>query len=246
MIKTNPLVQETLTGIARPGIVHVTSLGYLAVQALALLLWWPKHDVFTVMESGLEPDVLVAVLTALGASCCYLSLRCGAEEIMLQGQHSIFEWTSVDALPLNRLLAGYLASHLLISMFWVGLAMPLVMAAWSVGGGGWSALGASIVALTVQALTFRLVGAVLYLRVGHHGALMFVLLRTVFVVAYIVLGFIVPAGSYLVFALAVLAPGSSLEFSLGSGAIQFMAIYSAVGVAMTGLLAQRLRTMRRG
>ena len=89
MSQFNPLFKEILRGLARPCPAHLAYLNYLLIQAVVLVLWWPKHTVFEMLESEKGPATLLALVMAVGMTVAYYSLRAGAEEILLPGQHSL-------------------------------------------------------------------------------------------------------------------------------------------------------------
>ena len=197
MSRLNPLVHEALLGLGEPGRAHFVHLGYLALQGLVLFLWWPpRNDLYHVLATGNPPDTLLAVVIALGVTLSYYSLRAGAEERMLPGQHSLGEWALASRLPLARILRGYVAGQILQSGHALLLSSPLVLAAFAVGGGAWSALLASLGVLLVQALFYRLAGALVYLVLGHRRALALVSVRAVLLVGYALPPFVLPAASH--------------------------------------------------
>ena len=78
-MRSNPLVTEALTGLARPGQAHLAYLGLLLVQAVVLFLWWPKSEVAQLLEDQHGPHTLEAVVMAAGVTTAYFALRAGAD-----------------------------------------------------------------------------------------------------------------------------------------------------------------------
>ena len=197
MSRLNPLVHEALLGLGEPGRAHFVHLGYLALQGLVLFLWWPpRNDLYHVLATGNPPDTLLAVVLALGVTLSYYSLRAGAEELTLPGQHPLGEWALASRLPLVRILRGYVAGQILQSGHALLLSSPLLLAAFAVGGGAWPALLASLGILLVQALFYRLSGALVYLVLGHRRTLALVSVRAVLLLGYALPPFVLPAASH--------------------------------------------------
>ena len=198
MIRLNPLVREVLLGLGEPGRTHLVHLGYLALQGLVLFLWWPpRNDLYHVLATGNPPDPLLAVVIAFGVTLSYYSLRAGAEELLLPGQHALGEWALASPLPLARILRGYICGQLLLSVHALFLSSPLLLAAFTVGGGGWPLLLASLGAVLVQALFYRLSGALIYLLLGHRRTLALLSVRAVLLLGYALPPFVLPAASHI-------------------------------------------------
>ena len=246
MKRTNPLVLEVLHGLAGRGPAQIAWIGYLSVQGLALFLWWPpEHDLYHVLATGNPPDTLAAVVIALGATLAYYSLRAGAEELRLEGQHPLGEWVLGTALPLSRILRGYLGGHLLQSLHAVALSSPLLLAAFSVAGGSWTGLGWSLAAVLAQAAFYRLVGALLYFTIGRRHALTLVALRAALLLGYAVPPFLLPAASHLMVSHRLFNPPSPASAAALPEPLAFVLVYTALCAAATVALHASLSRLRR-
>src|SRR5688572_5671934 len=111
MMRGNPLVIEVLAGLGRRGTAELHAFGLLVLLAAVLIVWWPKTGLEQVLESQQAPNTLMAVVIALGIAMSYLALLCGAEEIMLQGQHGLRDWALATPLRPGRILRGYVRSE---------------------------------------------------------------------------------------------------------------------------------------
>ena len=96
-------------GLGRPGMAGLHKLGLLLLLAIVLIIWWPKTGLEQALVSQQDPNTLTAVVIALGVAMAYLALRCGAEEIMLPGQHGLRDWAQATPVRPGRILRGYLA-----------------------------------------------------------------------------------------------------------------------------------------
>ena len=228
MKRLNPLLHETLLGLGEPGRAHFVHLGHLALQGLVLFLWWPpRNDLYHVLATANPPDTLLAVIIALGVTLSWYSLRAGAEEFMLPGQHPLGEWALASRLPLAQILRGYIAGHLLQSVHALLLSSPLLLAAFAVGGGAWSVLFASVGVLLVQALFYRLSGALIYLVLGHRRTLALVSVRAVLLLGYALPPFVLPAASHIMVSYRLFNPSDPPEAVSVPEPLLFVLFYTA-------------------
>jgi hypothetical protein len=249
MNRSNPLVAEVLRGLARPGPAHLAYLNYLLIQAVVLLLWWPKNTVMEVLENGKGPATLLVLVIAVGMTVAYYALRVGAEEILLPGQHCLREWALATPLKLGRILRGYVAGHVLQMLVFVALSGPLLLTAFSVSGGEWLAVTWSLVAVVFQATFYRLAAAVVYLAMGHYGTTTFFSLRASLLAGYILALVFLPAASHVALALSLLGGGRGPVSLLGAGApmmncAAFLFVYTLLSAGLMGVLYWQLRRQR--
>lgn len=244
-LSTNPLLREVLAGIGQVGPAHFTYLGYLGIQALVVFLAWPKSDLYHMLATGSAPQPLLAVVITLGATLAYYSLRAGAEEFVLPGQHSLGEWALTTRLGLGRILRGYLAGHCLQTLHAVVLSSPLLLAAFSVSGGTWSGLAWSLAAILVQAAFYRLVGALVYLTIGDKRVLTLLCLRALVLLGYAVTVFALPLASHLVISYRLLnARSIPPNVTAVSDQLAFVLVYAGL-CALLMLLLHRLLSRHR-
>jgi hypothetical protein len=248
MMRFNPLVTEVLAGITRGGRAQLDSLGLLVLQAVVLLLWWPKVGVAQMLESQHGPHTLAAVVMAAGVTMAYFALRAGAEEVMLPGQHGLRDWALATPLGLGRVLRGYLAGQLVHSLYLLALSAPLLVMAFTVSGGEWSALAWCLAAALIQALFCRLCGAITHLTIGQHRGESYFTVRAILLLLYVPLGWFVPLTSHISFTSRVLA-GSTVT-QPGSGTVPdewvFLAVYAGLSVLAMAALHRLLARARRG
>ena len=242
----NPLLVETWRGLLGASDTRNPWLGYLALQALALLLWWPWGDESRFVVSQSEPMALLAVVIALGATLSLYSIRAGAEEILLPGQHPLHEWLVATPLGTARILGGYLAGHLLQSSHLVLLSLPLVLAGFAVSSAEWQGLAWSLAAVVLMSCFFRVTGALLYLTIGHRGTGIFMLLRVTVVACYAIAPLVLPAASHPLLAHALLVETDPARFAIGALPAQqvFTAVYGA-GVVLATMALYRVMSKQR-
>lgn len=247
-MRSNPLVTEVLIGLARPGQAHLAYLGLLLVQAVVLFLWWPKSEVAQLLEDQHGPHTLEAAVMAVGVTMAYFALRAGAEEILLPGQHGLRDWALATHLGLGRVLHGYLLGQLLHSLHLLALSSPLLLMAFTVSGGEWAPLAWCMAAALVQALFYRLCGAITHLTIGQHRAESYFAVRAVLLVFYLPVGWFAPSISHLAFTTRAL--GESMAAQPASAVVPdhmvFLATYAGLGVLAAAALHRLLARERRG
>ncbi|MFT5173273.1 MAG: hypothetical protein ACI8W7_001447 [Gammaproteobacteria bacterium] len=245
-MRSNPLVVETLHGITRPGRAQMDYLLYLFVLAAVVFVWWPKHTLTQTLQRQDAPDTLLAALLVCGAILAYYSARAGAEEFLLEGQHGLRDWAIGTELALARILRGYVAAHLLHSVHLIALSLPIMLLAFHISGGQWPALLLCLVLILCQAMFYKLAAAVIYIAIGHHGALNAISIRAFIVAIYLASTFSVPFASHIVLTSRVLDGGSSAHVRIdpSSAPAQFMALYIALSACAFYILYRQLSRLR--
>jgi hypothetical protein len=238
----NPLLLETLRGIGRPARAQLDYLNYLVVQAVVVFAWWPKDGLLEVLGSGDAPHTLLAAVLAAGVLVSYYAVRAGAEEVLLEGQHGLREWTAASPLPVSRILAGYLQGQVVHALHLMSLSSPLVLMAFAVSGGEWIPLAWSFAAILFQATFYRLLGAVVYLAIGHHGAITFLAIRLALLLVYALGAALLPVASHLVLSARLLSLDGPPPVGIGPvpGPIGFVALYLLASAALTAVLHRQL------
>ncbi len=246
-MRANPLVMEVLYGLTRQGRAQLDYLGLLVVQAVVLFLWWPKNGVAQMLESQHGPDTLMAVIVAIGIATAYHSVRAGAEEFLLPGQRGLRDWALATPLSLGRVIRGYVSGQLVHSLHMLLLSMPLILIAFTVSGGKWAAVAWCIAAALVQALFYRLSGAITHLAIGEHPGERHFVVRTIVFVVYAVIGWLVPLTSHVALTSRALGEGAFTPpaFTAVPEHWTFMAIYAGSSVFAALALYLMLRSRRR-
>jgi hypothetical protein len=239
---SNALITETLRGLSFTGRPHRDYLLCIAVQAVAVLLWWPKSG-YVETDTSLT---LFAALIAIAVTLGYHSARLGAEELTVPQQQSLREWLLSTSVPVRRLLVGYLVSHILQTVHWLLLSTPVLLIAWSVSGIDWQRLAYGVFSIVVLASIFRLTGSCLYLALGHHKTLMRHGVRAIVPVTYVLLGFMLPVSSHwqLTDELLGLSRLSQWSSESSSAMFGFLGFYGTCLVLLScglGLLSWRIR-----
>jgi hypothetical protein len=249
MMRGNPLVVEVLAGLGRRGTAELHTYVLLVLLASVLMVWWPKTGLEQVLESQQAPNTLTAVVIGLGIAMAWLALLSGAEEIMLRGQHGLRDWALATPLRPGPILRGYLLGQTLCSLHFLVLSIPVLLMAFMVSGGEWAALGWCVAAALVQAVFYRLCGALTHLTIGQHRAESRFAVRAILVLVYVPVGLAAPTTSHVAFTTRVLGA------DLGSGTavqdnVAFLAAYAGLAViaalALYWLLARERLGMATG
>jgi hypothetical protein len=246
-MRANPLVTEVLVGLTRQGRAQLDYLALLVVQAVTLFLWWPKNGVAQLLESQHGPDTLIAVVIAVGATTAYHALRAGAEEFLLPGQHGLRDWALATPLGLGRIVRGYVLSQVVLSLHLLVLSSPLVLIAFTVSGGEWPGLAWCIAGVLVQALFYRLSGAVTHLVIGQHPAECHFIVRTILAVVYVPIGWLVPFTSHVTLTSRALGEGVQTQpaFAGVPDPWAFVALYTGLSMILVFVLLLLLMRGRR-
>lgn len=245
-MRANPLVVEVARGLVAPGNPQAAVLSALLLPAVVLLLWWPKSELIVVLQSDDAPDTLLAVLIALGASTVWHAVRDGAEEILLPGQHGLQEWVLAAEVSVVRALLGSLAGYLLRLFQLLVFASPLVVMSFAVSGGEWSALGLGLLAVVLQAVFYRLLATLVYLRIGHHATATFLAVRALLPVGYLAAALASPSLSHPALSSHLMDGGYSLRWSTDAPdpllfALGYMGVSALVALAVFRTLARARR-----
>jgi len=231
-MRSNPLVTEVFVGLTRRSEAQLYYLGMLTLQAGVLFVLWPKGGVDELLTSQHSPYALAVLVMAMGLSMAYFAVRAGCEDILLSGQHGLRDWALATPLRLGRILFGYVSAQLVQSMHQVTLSAPLLLMAFTISGGEWAALGWCVVAALVQALFYRLCGAITHLTIGQHATRSLFTVRTILFVLYVPVGWLVPLTSHLWLSYHVLGENTATQSALAAepdtGA--FLAIYAGLSV----------------
>lgn len=245
-MRSNPLITEVLTGLARGGKARLDYLGLLLLQAVVLFLWWPKSGVAQMLERQQSPRTLTAMVMAVGLTTAYFALRAGAEEIMLPGQHGLRDWARTASLRPGRILHGYVLGQLLHSLHLLALSAPLLLMAFTISGGDWTALGWCLAAALAQAVFYRLCGAITHLTVGHHADVSFYIVRAILLLVYIPVGLLAPVTSHLALTYRALGEGATQPRIAGMpDHVAFLVIYAILSV-LAAFAVHRLLLHERG
>ncbi len=178
-------------------------IGVVALEAVVVLLWWPKRSLAWSLAHQSSPDALLALVLALGAALAWLAIRAGAGELGEQGgacpRGAPGDAGSPTRAPRAMMRAtgarlgeealgqGVLAGWLLV------LSAPLLVAAGSVSGVAPAALAWSIACVCVASLPYRMLGLLLARLVGSPGQDLWIGVRVGLGGFYLATAFLGPA-----------------------------------------------------
>ena len=188
----NVIFIEALRGLSSAGRPQRDYLICLAIQGLAVLIWWPSPG----SMAGGTPVTLFVVLITLAVTLAYHNVRIGAEEATFTKQQSLREWLFSTRVPVRNIVLGYVAGHCLQLSFWLILSAPLLLLAWSVNGSSWYSLFYSLLIIVVLVTVYRLAAACIYLGLGHYKTVTYYGIRALLIILYIILGIVFPASSH--------------------------------------------------
>ncbi|MFT5446784.1 MAG: hypothetical protein ACI9DC_001959 [Gammaproteobacteria bacterium] len=241
----NPLVIDTVRGIAQSSRVHKDCLLYLLGLATVVFIWWPKQSLTEVLQRQNSPDTLLVALLGCGAIVAWFSARAGAEDFALNGQHGLRDWVAGTPLALSKILSGYLYSHLLQCVHLVALTLPIILLTFSVSGGQWPSMAMCLAMAVVQSVFYRLTAAAIYIAIGKHAALTAISVRALVLLTYAITASIVPVASHVVITVNNLDGGSSARgIHATSASVQFLAFYTVASIVVLYVLYRQLSSLR--
>ncbi len=243
-MRANPLIAEALRGLVGVGQAQLAYLNCLLLQAVVLLFWWPKRTLSEALVNENPPDTLLAVIIALGVTTAYYALRTGGEEVLVAEQQPLRGWVVATPLSLPRIFIGFLFGRILQTLQAIFLSLPLVLAAYSVGGGDWPSIGWCLLTILTQAVFYHLLGAVLYTIIGHFSLSMFLSLRVALVVVYAATLALLPEANHVVVAYELLSGESWLTTGPLPAHFSFFIAYAAASLIMATLLLALLARYR--
>ncbi|MCH9675375.1 MAG: hypothetical protein K0U93_28310 [Gammaproteobacteria bacterium] len=229
-----------LRGLTNPGPAQQGLLGYLALQALVLLVWWPKSNLMHRINTVGEPTTLSAVVMFTGAALAYFALRLGTEELAISQPSLSASHSSEETSPWTT-LRTYFSTHFVQLGYLMALCTPLILVAHSIASV--SAVGMLwIGAITAVHTTFyRLLGAWLQLRWADREALVTITSRVVLIGAYLCATAFAPTLSHASLSFQLGQPRDGSADRLATSALQFIVTYGALSALLSvGLLRELL------
>lgn len=241
----NPLVIDTLRSITQSRRALKDCLLYLLGLAIAVFIWWPKQSLTEVLQRQSSPDTLLVALLGCGAIVAWFSVRAGAEDFALDGQHGLRDWIAGTRLALSKILSGYIYSHLAQCVHLIALALPIILLAFSISGGQWPSLAMCLTMVVVQSVFYRLAAATIYIAFGKHAALTAISVRALVLLTYAITAWMVPSASHVVITINDLDGGASARsFHTTSASVQFLTLYTLASTVMLYVLYRQLSSLR--
>ncbi len=227
-----------LHGLANAGVAQQTFLGYLALQALVLLLWWPKTSLFDRIGTTGEPATLAAVVIFTGAVLGYFAIQLSVEELagpktgrpQRAAEDSLSSTPPLECCKIHLLQLGYL----------MALCAPITLVAHSIASVAATHL-LWIAAITAVHTTFyQLLGLWLRLRwLERDRILVSVAARVALVSIYLFTSVYVPGLSHVRMSFQLAQPQSSSPTSMATFVLPFIVAYAALcALLCVGLLRQ--------
>jgi hypothetical protein len=118
--------------------------------------------------------------------------------------------------------------------------------AFTVSGGEWDALGWCMAATLIQALFYRLCGAITHLTIGQHRVETVFVVRAILVVVYVPVGLLAPVTSHVMFTSRALGESVAPHpaFAAVPDHLVFLAVYAGLSL-LAALAVHRLLARER-
>ncbi len=146
-------------------------MGFAAVMAGVLLVWWPRSPLSTYLRSGIKPDTFMAAALGLLCSAVYLGIRFGSEDFAGDDSSKIHDFVTLTPVPVAVVVAGKLAAAVLHTLFVLLLGFPFLVVGSSVNGTPVSVMCRAVLIMGVSALAFRSFAFMTFAFCGHRKIL---------------------------------------------------------------------------
>jgi len=148
---------DALRALANTRDAKQTFLGYLIVQALILVLWWPKNSLFERIGATGEPTTFAAVAIFTGGALAYFTIQLGIVALppCRSETNQILAW---------KTLGQYARDHVVQLGYLLALCTPVTLIAHSIASVPATNLPWIALITFVYASFYRLLASWLHLR----------------------------------------------------------------------------------
>ena len=224
--------------------------GYLVLQALVLLIWWPINSLFERIDTTGEPSTLAAVVVFSGIALAYFAIQSGVDEIdlalsRLSASQSESSRQTEKAAPARTLSGTYWKNHFQQLGLLLALCTPITLVAHSIASVSTTHLLWIAVITAVHTSCYRLLASWLCLRWAQRDTLLtLIALRATLAAVYLCTTVYAPALSHVRMSLQLTQPTSDASSPLASVVLPFIVTYAAMSallcVGLTRQLTQRV------
>ena len=216
-----------------------TFLGYLILQAVVLLFWWPVNSLFERIDATGEPSTLAAVVVFTGTALAYFAIQLGVDEIAVS-QADVSVQQAEHGAPLSRILRAYFKVHFSQLGYLMALCTPMTLVAHSIASVSATHL-LWIAAITATHISFyRLLGSWLRLRWAHRDVLLVLIaLRVALVTICLCTIIYLPNLSHISMSLQLAQPSDSAAKSTATFVLPFIVTYAALSALLCVGLARQ-------
>ena len=222
-----------------------TFLGYLVLQALVLLFWWPVNSLFERIDTTGEPSTLAAVVVFTGAALAYFAIQLGVDEIAVS--QADVSAQQAEGAPPGITLRAYFKVHVSQLGYLMLLCTPMTLLAHSIASVSAAHL-LGIAAITAMHISFyRLLGSWLRLHWAQRDVLLvLIVLRVALVAIYLCTTIYLPNLSHVSVSLQLAQPSDGAAKSLATFVLPFIVTYAALSALLSvGLARQFLHRLSR-
>ena len=121
--------------------------------------------------------------------------------------------------------------------------MPLLLCAFGVSGGRWSALAGCLAGVVFQSVVFRFAGTAIHLAIGQHPTMTLICVRATVVLGYLAAMLLLPVASHVRLSSALLV-GTADPQAVLPPTLAFVATVSLLAALLLVLVTHQLRGLR--
>ena len=245
--QAHPHRQQELT---KPNDTQRRFFGYLVLQALVLLIWWPINSLFERIDTTGEPSTLAAVVVFTGVALAYFAIQSGVEEIdlalsRLSARQSESARQTEKEAPARSISGTYWKNHFQQLGLLLALCTPITLVAHSIASVSATHLLWIAVITAIHTSCYRLLASWLRLRWAQRDTLLtLIALRATLVAVYLCTTVYLPALSHVRMSLQLAQPTSDASSPLATVVLPFIVTYAALNallcVGLTRQLTQRV------
>lgn len=177
-LAANPIVRQGAYSYFLSKEPLTAALHYLLALATVLFVIWPKSQYLRVGSPPLTFNIEAIVATVIMA---YLSFSYGAGKLGNEGTYASPGMLIAQGVPRRGLVAGLIVLTIGHTLFFVALALPLLVAAAHVSGVSGGNFGRALCLIVMCTLAYRWLGLLTLCVWETHDFLRYVVVRAAFV-----------------------------------------------------------------
>jgi len=201
-----------------------------AIVGIILLLFWPRQPLAGIMSTGSQPAVFFLASAAALIVNAYISLRCGAGDMIRNGYHMVYDAAAHSTYETQFGFYGYgLIEFLLHGLVLLLLFLPLLALAAFVSATSWEVFLEAVAVLYSAALLCRMSGFTAYLLWGRSSTLGYFTVRATMIIFVFITVIFAPLINplYILYLLTYNAESAAHPFAFYMTAVTLIAVMLA-------------------
>lgn len=164
-------------------------INYLLILSVTIFITWPQEEFLNLRDLPLTYNAVgAAAFIMLG----YINFSQGARCFLGKERMSVRSRLSLAPIRPDTFIRGYLAAHILETLFYWVLSLPLLVLAAGVAGESLTHVSTGALVLLICTVSYRTVAVALLVCLECHEFPLYILVRAIYVFFMIVSGFVLP------------------------------------------------------